>query len=116
MPSTPEEKALAEIWTEVLKVKRVSLNDNFFDIGGHSLLATRLVKEIRESFNVDLPLSTLFENPTLSALSAIIVRQQIKQVGEENLADMFTMLGHLSDEEVAALLREDEGTEEAAGD
>src|ERR1051325_1054203 len=54
-PQTPTEEILAGIWSTVLKVERVGINDNFFDLGGHSLLATQLMSGVSDSFGVELP-------------------------------------------------------------
>ncbi|HET9227201.1 MAG TPA: amino acid adenylation domain-containing protein, partial [Thermoanaerobaculia bacterium] len=69
-PRTEVEKRLAAIWSDVLGVPQVGLEDNFFDLGGHSLLATQMVSRVRESFGVELALRTLFERPRLDELSA----------------------------------------------
>ena len=66
-PTTPIERAVAEIWQEVLRVERVGLRDHFFELGGHSLLATQVVSRVRATFDLDLAVRTLFEAPTLSA-------------------------------------------------
>jgi amino acid adenylation domain-containing protein len=71
-PHTETEKSLAAIWSELLQVENVGINDNFFDLGGHSLLAFRAVSRIRDGFGVDLPLLTLFENPTIVSLANIL--------------------------------------------
>jgi amino acid adenylation domain-containing protein len=68
-PRTPVEELLARIWSEVLKVESISINDDFFALGGHSLLATQLISRVRESFVVDLPLRALFEHPTVTGLA-----------------------------------------------
>ncbi|HEX6290021.1 MAG TPA: amino acid adenylation domain-containing protein [Herpetosiphonaceae bacterium] len=68
-PSTPTEELLAGIWTRLLDVSQVSIDDNFFELGGHSLLATRVVSRLRETFQVDLSLRTLFEAPTIATLA-----------------------------------------------
>jgi SAM-dependent methyltransferase/acyl carrier protein len=68
-PTTPVETALAEIWAEVLRVERVGISDNFFEIGGHSLLATQVISRIRERLGADLPLRSVFESPTVSELA-----------------------------------------------
>uniref|UniRef100_UPI0017F27693 condensation domain-containing protein n=1 Tax=Ramlibacter sp. TaxID=1917967 RepID=UPI0017F27693 len=75
-PRTPEEQSLAAIWSEVLGVERVGVQDNFFALGGHSLLATLMVARLREVFGVDLPLRTLFETRTLEALARLIANLQ----------------------------------------
>jgi acyl carrier protein len=56
----------------VLKVERISVRDNFFDIGGHSLLATRVISRVRDVFKIELPLRKLFEAPTISDLAYVV--------------------------------------------
>jgi ubiquinone/menaquinone biosynthesis C-methylase UbiE/acyl carrier protein len=68
-PRTPTETSLAEIWAEVLRLERVGIHDNFFEIGGHSLLATQVISRVRERLGVDLPLRSVFESPTVSELA-----------------------------------------------
>ena len=72
-PRTETEKALALIWTELLKVDNIGVNDDFFDLGGHSLLAIRAVPRIRDVFGVDISFQALFENPTIAALSNVLI-------------------------------------------
>ncbi|NEP13419.1 MAG: alpha/beta fold hydrolase, partial [Symploca sp. SIO2C1] len=71
-PETKTEKALAEIWTEVLGIKQVGIHDNFFDLGGHSLIAVRLMSQIEKQFGKNLPLATLFKAPTITQLANIL--------------------------------------------
>ena len=68
-PSTRTEKLLAGIWSEVLDVKPVGVNDSFFDLGGHSLLAVKITSRVRELFSVDISLQRLFERPTISEMA-----------------------------------------------
>ena len=91
-PRTQLEEELAGLWSEVLKVERVGINDNFFDLGGHSLLATRLMFQLREHFNVDIPLRALFEAPTIATLAPVIVQSQIEQIDSEDMAQALSAL------------------------
>jgi len=68
-PRTPEEAALALIWSEVLGVERVGVRDDFFALGGHSLLATQIVARVRQTLCAEVPLGTLFAMPTVEALA-----------------------------------------------
>ena len=71
-PRTPVEEVLVEIWAKVLGRQQVSIYDNFFELGGHSLLATQLTSRIRDAFQVELPLRSLFETPTAAGLAKYI--------------------------------------------
>ncbi len=71
-PETEIEKTLVKIFTEVLGIKRCGIHDNFFELGGHSLLATQLASRVRDAFKVELPLSNVFEAPTIGGLSKIV--------------------------------------------
>ncbi|MBD2448898.1 condensation protein [Nostoc sp. FACHB-152] len=63
---TPIEEVLAGIWTEILGKKCIGNHDNFFDLGGHSLLATQVISRLRDTFRIEIPLSYLFESPTIA--------------------------------------------------
>ncbi|MFC9732278.1 amino acid adenylation domain-containing protein [Streptomyces roseolus] len=64
-PATPAEKALADIWAEVLSVDRVGLDDDFFELGGHSMLATQAVALTRERLGLHATLRLIFDAPTV---------------------------------------------------
>ena len=67
-PRNDEEKMLADVFREILRIDQVGVYDNFFELGGHSLLATQLTSRIRDVFHIELPLRDLFESPTIAAL------------------------------------------------
>ena len=69
---TPTEVSIAAIWKDVLGIDRIGIHDDFFELGGHSFLAVRLVARIERTFGVSLPLSVLFECPTVEALSQMV--------------------------------------------
>jgi amino acid adenylation domain-containing protein len=108
-PRTPTEAALAAMWTEVLRVERVGIHDNFFRLGGHSLLAVRIMGRIRDTFGVQLPLRALFEVRTIAALAGEVDRTAPDTGGpaitaEARVEDMMAGVDGMSEEELDRLL------------
>ncbi len=71
-PRNPVEDRLTSIWTQVLGIDDLGIDDDFFDLGGHSLLATQVVSQAREAFGRDLALQAIFETPTVRGLAAAL--------------------------------------------
>jgi thioesterase domain-containing protein/acyl carrier protein len=71
-PRTMTEHIIANIFSEVLAISNISIHDNFFELGGHSLLAIRLMSQIQQYFHINLPLSALFQNPTVEGLGIMV--------------------------------------------
>ena len=74
------------IWAEVLKLDRVGVQDNFFDLGGHSLLLLQLHRKLKTALDRDLSLMSLFRHPTIHAFEAFL--------GEETRSRQSTDIGH----------------------
>ncbi len=71
-PRNQLELQLVQIWSKILKLDKVGVQDNFFDLGGHSLLAPYLMAEIKQQFGKDIPIVTLFQHPTIEQLATVI--------------------------------------------
>ncbi|MGI9174868.1 MAG: amino acid adenylation domain-containing protein, partial [Rhodothermales bacterium] len=93
-PRSAIEERLADIWADVLGMEQVSVEADFFALGGHSLLAIKVMSRVREAFEVDLPLSSLFSAPTIAGLSALVEDRLIAE------------LEGLDEEEAARLLEQ----------
>ncbi|MBU7581848.1 MAG: amino acid adenylation domain-containing protein [Nostoc sp. TH1S01] len=91
-PRTPTEQIIAEIWADVLGQEKIGIYDNFFDLGGHSLLATQIISRLRTAFKIDLPVRSLFENPTVITLveriEGILAVQQLQAVPTQMAEDI----------------------------
>ena len=68
-PRNPTEEILVEVWTEVLKVERVGIYDNFFALGGHSLLATQVISRVGERLGKKISLRLFLNSPTLEVFA-----------------------------------------------
>ena len=86
-PQGEIERALADIWSQLLGVEQVGRDDDFFELGGHSLLAIRLVSQIRERFDAELALATLFAQPRLAALARSVAAAGPSDLGAIAPAD-----------------------------
>ncbi len=95
-PTTPAQIAVAEIFCEILGVRKASLDDNFFELGGHSLLATRVVSRLRDRFQIEVTPRFLFESPTVGELSE---RVSTLLVQSTNADEMASMLAELAESE-----------------
>ena len=91
-PATETEEVLAEIWREVLGIEKIGIYDEFFALRGHSLLALQLIAQVRDTFDVELPLQKFFEAPTIAGLAVAVEDALIQKIEQ------------LSDEEVRSLL------------
>ncbi len=114
-PRNDLEKQLARIWSKNLNLEKIGIRDSFFDIGGHSLLAVRLIAQIQPKYGKKLPLTSLFQNPTIEQVAKLIksYRVQSNSVGEiqaippqqklKYLLDRFKKLKILSPEQIKQL-------------
>jgi amino acid adenylation domain-containing protein len=81
--ATPIEQMLALIWEKVLSTEKIGIHDNFFELGGHSLLATRVISQVRQVFQQELPLHSLFAQPTIAGLAKEIEKATKLDLGLE---------------------------------
>lgn len=77
-PRTDLESRLAAIWASELGVERVGVTDDFFALGGYSLLAVRVFNRIQDAFGVRLPLTVLFEAPTIEKLTPYVIAKGLE--------------------------------------
>jgi amino acid adenylation domain-containing protein len=78
-PSNEIERTIAGVWQEVLRLEKVGLNDNFFDLGGHSLLMIQANSRLREALNRNISMVEMFQYPTVSALARYLSLDQNDQ-------------------------------------
>lgn len=81
-PANDTEAMLAHIWSEVLNLKQVGRNGNFFTLGGDSLLATVVVSRVRTTFQIALPLEAIFRKPTIAELATVVEEMLLAAIQE----------------------------------
>lgn len=88
----PVQRAVGEIWCEVLEVGSVGADDTFFDLGGHSLLATRVTGRLRDRFGLELPLRTVFDRPVLRDFADEVDRNLREKISGMSVDEMRSLL------------------------
>jgi acyl carrier protein len=87
-PRTQTEQLVAGLWTRVLGVERVGVDDDFFDLGGHSLLAVQLMFHLHQSLGVSLPVRCVFEARSIARLAELVEAQVVVAAGpSESFSD-----------------------------
>jgi acyl-coenzyme A synthetase/AMP-(fatty) acid ligase len=81
-PKTATEEALCKIWAEVLDIERVGIHDNFFELGGHSMLATYAQQQVRKVLQVEMPVRTFFDSPTVAEFAEKLDSRLQERFGE----------------------------------
>jgi amino acid adenylation domain-containing protein len=104
---TAVEKVMAEIWARVLGLEKVGIHDNFFELGGHSLLAIQVISRARETFQIDLPVRSFFEYPTVAGLSVQIAEAQAKKFVPDEIGTILAELDLLPEEDARHLLAQE---------
>ncbi|TCO55608.1 non-ribosomal peptide synthetase [Actinocrispum wychmicini] len=89
-PRNRRERALAEIWAELLGVPRVGVHDNFFELGGQSILGIQLVWEIHRRMGVDVSIRDVFDRPTVASLAVVVEDAMLALLAEPGLPEKGT--------------------------
>jgi acyl-CoA synthetase (AMP-forming)/AMP-acid ligase II/acyl carrier protein len=104
-PRNEREKTIAEVFSGVLGLDRVGINDNFFTLGGDSISGTQVILRLQAGTHVELPMVALFHNPTVAELS-VYIEVPAECIDSDVMPDILAELEMLSDEEAAQLLAE----------
>jgi len=82
-PSTPLEERLAEIWARVLRLERVGIHDNLHALSGRPSTATKVLRQVRETFGIELSPDSFFEQPTIAGQAVIIAQSLAEKMERE---------------------------------
>ncbi|MCK6547308.1 SDR family NAD(P)-dependent oxidoreductase, partial [Myxococcota bacterium] len=112
-PMSATEARVAELWSSLLDRRELDVDDSFFALGGHSILVTQLVSRLRHTLGADVPMSAIFDAPTVRGVAAAVERALAKGAvsAEVDEAALIAELDSLSDDEVAALLADDRSSD-----
>ena len=75
-PGTELEQTIVDVWQELLGIDQLGIYDNFFDLGGNSLIGLKVIARLKKELQIDIPVISLFEGPTVSALAGILRQAQ----------------------------------------
>nr|WP_321223482.1 polyketide synthase [uncultured Psychroserpens sp.] len=71
-PVSKIQKNIAKIWSDLLRIPKIGISDNFFEMGGTSLLAQKTVSNLRQHYNYEIPIIKLYQHPTIIELSSFL--------------------------------------------
>jgi acyl transferase domain-containing protein len=103
-PTNEVEQITAQIWERLFGIERIGIRDDFFQLGGNSLLAIQLASQLRKAFAVDLPLSKLFESPTIAGLAVSIADSQARQREIAEIERLLQEIEELSADDIRSQL------------
>ncbi len=98
-PETHVEKALAEMWTKELRLERIGVKDNTFDLGANSLSVVQIAFQIGKVFNINIPLQLFFDFRTIAELSEKVEEKLLERVDSDELESILNEVENLSAEE-----------------
>ena len=110
-PASEMEKAIAELWQELLGIGQVGLHDDFFQLGGDSLLATQLASRMRAALKMEVPLALFFSAPNVSQMAAALGEGESTEEELSEIERALLEIGELSEEDILGQLAQVEGIE-----
>jgi amino acid adenylation domain-containing protein len=91
-PSNDLEKTITVIWQDVLKLDKIGIEDNFFDLGGHSLRLAQVHRDLRKKISAGVTMLELFRYPTISSLADFLSKDGTEQKNKNNIDDRTAVL------------------------
>ena len=84
-PQDDIQNGIVDIWEDILGIKPIGVQDNFFDLGGHSLLATLFLSKIQDTFHIRLELGSIFESPTIQTIAGLVREKLAEEQSGDSL-------------------------------
>ena len=114
-PADDTQRAIADVWRELLGIERVGIHDDFFELGGHSLLATQVASRLRRTLRAELPVGTFFASPTIAGLADRVRELRSASAPSDAAGKLLDEIEALGEEEAQRLLREGGGPDDVSG-
>jgi len=95
-PVTEIERMLLDIWVNVLKIQKIGMDDNFFDLGGSSLAAIQVSFQMQKNLKINIPLQELFDRPTIAGLSKKVESELVESTNEARLEKLLNEIEGMS--------------------
>ncbi|NIO87701.1 MAG: acyltransferase domain-containing protein [Candidatus Aminicenantes bacterium] len=103
-PTNEIEQLIVDIWEDILGIKPIGKNDNFFDLGGHSLLASLFLSRLQEENGISLELNTIFEEPTVATFARLVETEKNKSMDTRKIEDILQEVEGLSPDDIREAL------------
>jgi acyl carrier protein len=104
-PSNEVEQIIVNIWQDLFGIERIGVHENFFDLGGNSLLAIQIITQVRKAFEIELPMSSFFNDmPTVAGHARVVMEHQFNDSEREELANLISEIERLPPSDLQAII------------
>lgn len=98
------QEVLLNVWSGILGIEKIGIEDDFFELGGDSVLATQIISRLRDTFRMDLPPIVMFEAPTIEKLASYMIANETRPGLAEKTAGVLKRIESMTEEEVTRSL------------
>jgi phthiocerol/phenolphthiocerol synthesis type-I polyketide synthase E len=98
-PGNDLEQEIVNIWQAILGIEKIGIHDNFIELGGHSLLGVQIINRLRDAYQLNIPIDTIFKSPTVTEMAQVLILMLSEQADEESLAQILDELEGLPEDQ-----------------
>ncbi|MFG6101406.1 beta-ketoacyl synthase N-terminal-like domain-containing protein [Leptothoe sp. EHU-05/26/07-4] len=96
-PRNETERRVADVWQSILRIEQIGIYDDFFDLGGDSLIGLQLISKLKQEFQVEMSINSLFQAPSVSQMALVleeIIVGELEKLTEDEAEKLMAVIDH----------------------